>query len=358
MQPRTPVIVLAVAALAGGYWIYSQKQETKASVASAPASMPKAQSADLSPSAVLSIKVGKASALPPSQGKAAAIPTLAHDFDTARALKPLYDRLTGPGAPGTAEAKFILYKILATCATRTDRKPDDPPRQPPAERRKSLADNISDSNPDKQKRLAAFDFLARRCEGFENVSTSTAELDGMREAAARAGDPTAQASQVAHDVFDVHRTPSTPWGTQPINDAQLASLRQVLASRDPDAILAAGTILSNTFPNVVLQVGPNHDELDGAASMAAWRIVACEYGMDCGPDSRSVMAACAYQGQCGAGNVPDLVFYYQATPSQAQLIDQYRQAFRAAIENGDTSQFQADWRAHHPPMTYGFSNYP
>ncbi len=108
----------------------------------------------------------------------------------------------------------------------------------------------------------------------------------------------------------------------------MANLRQVLASRDPDAILAAGTILSNTFPNVVLQVGPNHDDVDGRASMAAWQLVACEYGLDCGPDSRAVMNACAWSGQCGAGNVPDLVFYYQATPNQAQLIDQYRQAFR------------------------------
>jgi hypothetical protein len=357
MQPRIIVIVLVVAAIAGGYWISSRKAETTASIAGAPAS--KTQSADLSPSAVLSINVGKPSVLPPPpEGRGAAIPTLGHEFDTARALKPLYDRLTGPGAPGTPEAKFILYKILATCAARTDRKPDDPPRQPTAERRKSLADNISDSNPDKQKRLAAFDYLAGRCEGFENVTTSKAELDRMREAAAQAGDPAAQASQVAHDVFDLHETPEARAGSLPIADAQLASLRQVLASRDPDAILAAGTILSNTFPNLVLEVGPNHDEIDGAASMAAWRIVACEYGMDCGPNSRTVLNACAYQGQCGAGNVPDLVFYYQATPNQAQLIDQYRQAFRSAIESGDPSALQADWRGHRPTTTYGFTTSP
>jgi hypothetical protein len=356
---RFALFVVIVAAIAGGYWLSSQKPASNASVAPGPApgSAASGNPADLSPSAVLSIKVGKPSALS-AKARDSAVPTLGHEYDTARMLKPLYDRLTAPGGPSTPEAKFILYKILATCASRTDRKPDAPPKQSVAERRKALADNISDSSPDKQKRLQAFDALASRCDGLENLTTTGADLDRLREEAARAGDPGARASQVAHDVFELHTTPETPAGKVPINETQLADLRQVLASHDPDAILAAGTILSNTFPNLVLEVGPNHDEINGAAAMAAWRLLACEYGMDCGPDSRSVMAACAYQGQCGAGNIPDLVFYYQVTPNQAQLIDQYRQAFRSAVEGGDLGQLQADWRNHRPDMSYGFTTYP
>lgn len=358
MQGRIIAAVSIVAAVAAGYWWYTHDSGARANIAPTSEAASKAQSGDLSPAAVLSIKVGKASPLPVA-AKASSVPTLGHEFDTARTLKPLYDRLTGPGAPTTPEARFILYKILATCATRTDRKPDEPPRQSTAERRKAFADGIQDSNPDKQKRLAAFDSLASRCDGFEGVTTNTADLDAMREAAARAGDPAAQAAQVAHDVFTVRMTSEKPAGTLPIDETQMASVRQVLASRDPDAILAAGTILSNTFPNVVLEVGPNHDAIDdGRAAMSAWQLVACEYGMDCGPNSRAVLGACAFSGQCGAGNVPDLVFYYQATPAQAQLIDQYRQAFRSAVDGGDPGQLQVDWRSHHPPATYGFTTSP
>jgi len=35
--------------------------------------------------------------------------------------------------------------------------------------------------------------------------------------------------------------------------------------------------------------------------------------------------------------VPDLIYFYETTPNQAQLVEQYRQVFRQAIEANDWS---------------------
>ena len=45
----------------------------------------------------------------------------------------------------------------------------------------------------------------------------------------------------------------------------------------------------------------------------------------------------AYSGRCGPASLPDYIFYFDTTPSQAQLVDQYRQIFRQAIESNDWS---------------------
>ena len=111
-----------------------------------------------------------------------------------------------------------------------------------------------------------------------------------------------------------------------------------MASRDPDAIRAAGTILSNSFNDLAVQVGD--ETVDGMASMQAWRLLACEYGMDCGPGDRQLVSACAFAGHCDATTVADLVYFYEISPSHAQQVDRYMQVFRDAIESENWSQVQ------------------
>jgi len=119
--------------------------------------------------------------------------------------------------------------------------------------------------------------------------------------------------------------------------------RQAIA----DALLE---LLSNTYGNEALQV--NGEDIDGPMAHAAWRLVACEYGLDCGPDSRPMAIACAAQNHCGAGNVADLTLYYEATPNGAQLIDRYRAAFRQAVDSGDWTRIRPSWRPHNPSNGY------
>ena len=341
--------------LVGSIWLLTAHQPPGSKVLQV-RSPPRTKSAPatLSPSAVLSIDVSKRS--PPRVAGARPVPvaTLSREFDSARNLRALYDRLTGPGAPTTGEAKFVLYRILATCATRPDLRKAAAKEKPLGERRRALADSIPEVNPEKAQRLAAFDALAARCDGFQDVSTTQAQLDGLLADAVRAGSPTARAIQLEHSLFD-RAEPSKGTG---LTDEQLGSLRDILATRDPDAILIAGTVLSNTFRNGVIEVGPNHDELNGLASLQAWRLLACDYGVECGADNRMLLASCAYSGQCGASSWPDYIYFYEATPNQAQLIERYRQLFRSAMESNDWSQLQFVRRPSANGQHYGFTTYP
>jgi hypothetical protein len=87
----------------------------------------------------------------------------------------------------------------------------------------------------------------------------------------------------------------------------------------------------------VPEVGPSHEQLQGRASFEAWQLVACEYGLDCGSNSRQLQRVCVFNGQCAAATVQDQVYYYDVTPYEAQLIEQYRQVFRNAAANNDWS---------------------
>jgi len=280
------------------------------------------------PSVVLSIDVSKPSARAGAPHTRPPL-TLAREFEQAATLRPLYDRLSAPGAAATPEARYVLYRILGTCARRTDPAPGVPSQTDRAERRKQLEASIPDANPLKAVRLKAFDDLGR-CAGMEGVTTTKAELDRLLDEAAQQGNAPARALQVQRDLGS-----DMPRGGAPANAAQLQALRDAVASRDPAAIAIAGTVLSNTFNDTVIEVGDNHDALDNVASRQAWRLLACEYGLECGSGNQELQTACAFLGRCGPTTVPDLIYFYETTPNQAQLVEQYRQVFRQAIEAND-----------------------
>lgn len=332
MSKRSAVAagMAAVALVAAVSWYL---RDDGVSAGSASASVPSKANAGnaqarLAPSSVLAIDMTKSS-LPAQPVRNASAPlSLARELEQAANVKAIYDRVRA--SHETAEAKYVLYRILNDCARKTDPVPADRPAPKTwDERRRSLEASLSDSNPQKAVRLKAFDEM-RRCQGMEGITTSRAELDKLLDDAAREGDPRARALQVQREIGG-----DMPRGTAPITDAQLQTLREALASRDPAALVIAGTVLSNTFSDMVIEVGDDHQPLDHAASRHAWRLLACEYGLDCGAGNNELRQACAMSGRCGPNSVPDYIFYFDTTPSQAQLVDQYRQAFRHAIDSND-----------------------
>ncbi len=287
----------------------------------------------LSPTAVLAIDVSHAS---PRHGLRAQTGPRSpmQAFDAARNLKPLYDSLTAANAPDTAAAKFVRYEILRLCA-RID-SGNAASEQWSPERRKQLADSIPDALAEKKaKRLAAFDRLAARCEGLEGLTATQAELKALLDAAAQGGDPSARAARIDRDI----RAAAPAFHGPHLEEAQFRELRDVLASGDPAAMYMAGMVLSNTYANEVVEVGGR--ELYGPAAAQAWQLVACDYGMECGPESRYLDYACVTSGWCRAGNVADYTYFYGTTPAGAQVVDQYRRMFQQAVDSGDWSQLQA-----------------
>lgn len=342
--------------------VLTYREEPRPMVQARDAKKTRDANAPSSPSVVLSINAAKASPVP-----AAAIDIvspMAREYEKARNLKPLYDRLKAGGA-NTPEGKYFLYKILARCASRSDRAPSSSPPRTTADRRKELEAQIPMTSKDRDKRLAAFDQVnaTERCAGLEGLTTTKADLELLLKEAADAGDPKARALMTTNEVMASSK-PIAP-GTSPANsggpgitDAQYQALRDAIASRDPEAILIAGTTFSNTFRDAVVEVGPDHEELQNRASMEAWRLVACEFGADCGPNSAALQVACAYGGQCAATTVPDQIYYYGVSPYEAQLIDQYRQLFHNAATNNDWSGIDLSRRPNNSSSRYMFNNTP
>jgi hypothetical protein len=275
------------------------------------------------------------------------------EFDRAPRLRPLYERIKA-GAERTADGKLALYLILRACATQAGGANGENRGAAIRGRIKALADGISDTDPDKSRRLQVLNDLKGRCEGFEGVSTTPSELQELLGRSAAEGNPSARVRLLEQEL----RT-SSPSGESPaLTDAQLATLREALGSKDPNAIFEAGTILSNTFRDLVVESATTHQPLEGNAAHEAWRLLACEYGMECGPSNIQLRVECALAGQCEASNIPDLVFFYHVSPYQAQLIDQYRNTFRAIVDRDDWSGLTLVRRPNDDPGARYFFGIP
>ncbi len=131
------------------------------------------------------------------------------------------------------------------------------------------------------------------------------------------------------------------------------SLRQIAASRDPEAMQIAGRILANAWADYSLRIGADNQVVEQRAFNQAWQLLACDYGYPCGEDNARVLSACAYQGHCSASSLPDYMFYYGASPYDSQLLAQYREVLRNAVESGNWSQLNVV-RGPAPPGTRPF----
>jgi hypothetical protein len=160
--------------------------------------------------------------------------------------------------------------------------------------------------------------------------------------AAAMGDAKAQALAMEQEMWAARRAsgPQGRWGRDNVTltDPQVGSLQQIVASRDPAAMVTAGRILAGTWHDYGLRIGPENQPVEQRAFAQAWQLLACDYGYPCDESNERVLNACAYQGHCDANSLPDYLFYYGASPHDSQLTAQYREVLRNAIETGNWSQ--------------------
>jgi hypothetical protein len=263
--------------------------------------------------------------------------SLNSEYLTAKRLKPLYDRLKSTPEGQTPEGQYILYEMLRRCATVTDGNGQRPfTRQLP--NRDEFVANLAADDPQRDKRIAAFDQVdTKRCAGFEGVSISQADLKQLLASAVAGGDAKARALTIEQDLWGQRRA-GTPMNQVSPSDAQVEQLRQILATRDPAAMVVAGRILSNTWHDLTVQIGPSGQAAEPRAFYNAWQNLACDYGYPCGSDNSRVVTECALQGHCDAQTLQDYLFYYGGSPHDSQLVSQYQAILRNAVETGDWSQ--------------------
>jgi hypothetical protein len=295
--------------------------------------------------------------LRPASVSTATVSPLAREFSNSLAWKPIHDRLRATGEGQTPEGQYYLYRMLKACATLADRKgaaPRSPNTAQLEERRQQIAASLPEGDPRRAQRLEAFEKAAAdQCAGFAGITTTEAELSQLLRNALAAGDPKARAWQVEQDMWQERRSANTPGRAgATLSEPQVSSLREAFASRDPEAIAIAGRVLSNSFRDLTVRIGPDQEPIESRVFMNAALLLACEYGYACGDNNPRVLNACAFQGHCGVSSLPDYLFYYGSSPYDAQLLDRYRTILRNAVDTGDWSSLVID-RSGRSPSAYG-----
>ena len=268
--------------------------------------------------------------------------SLFNEFQTAKSYKAIYDRLKASGDAQTPEGWYVMYEILRRCANVTDRNARAPLARPADQKRDDFLSSLPAGDPQRDRRIAAFDEVAaNRCAGLENVAIAQADLNKMLATAAAAGDAKAQALSIEQELWSERRAagPAARWGRDSVtlSDAQVAQLQQIAGSRDPEAMVIAGRVLANGWHDFSMRIGGDQ-VVEQRAFNQAMQLLACDYGAVCGEGNPRVLSACAYQGHCNASSLPDYVYYYGSSPYDSQLLTQYREILRNAVESGDWSQ--------------------
>jgi hypothetical protein len=240
-------------------------------------------------------------------------------FRERRDFASLYQRIKDDSSP---EALYLRAELYARCASRED-KPDKSAQA--AERKKNFMASILPTDSNAQRRIDSYEKLsADPCAGLVMGKFNEQTLDQMLTVAAKAGDPRAQARQLAQDIEGVYhaqqRSGATPRGYD-LSEEDFNRARSLLASGDPNVMQDLQGILSSTLTNATVML--NGEPVEPHAMNAAFALSACVAGARCGPDSPQLLANCAQRGQCDARTLYEYTYYYVASPSQAQLIDRY-----------------------------------
>ncbi|HET7729561.1 MAG TPA: hypothetical protein VFK48_05970, partial [Usitatibacter sp.] len=308
MSARIAAVAMAVAAASSlAWWLLRdeaapEEGERTAAVAPRSSDGPSAPVGAAGSRAVLGAAPSRpAVAAPPPK---AAPPTLYGEFLKSKSHRALYDRLQGSPESYTPEGKLVLYELLRECATVTGGRRAWRPSVP---KREDFVAGIAATDPMRDKRIAAFDaFTTDRCAGFEGVTIAQADLTKLLEESAAGGDPRARALAIEQELWRSRRSAGD--GRTTLSDAQIDSLKQAVATRDPEAIRVAGRVMSNSWSDYALRLGAEQAPVEPKPFMNAWLVLACEYGAPCGADTPRMLQACALQGHCNADSYPDYLF--------------------------------------------------
>jgi len=115
-------------------------------------------------------------------------------------------------------------------------------------------------------------------------------------------------------------------------------MKGIVASGDPRALIDVVSLM--TFGNASFHLrDPGEAPIDPQLLSSASRLVACELGYPCGPDSPDLASACAFNDFCDAADYRDYVLFYELSPGAAQRTIQYQAQLMRVVRDGDWSYF-------------------
>jgi hypothetical protein len=344
MKFRGPVIAAIVAAFVAAAWVLVRPPELADEATPGKASGTGARGVSsatkLGAASVLSIDLR-------TKPKGANAPeprrTLFNEYLRSKNYKSLYERLRNGPEGKTPEGEYVMYQILLHCATITDRTSRQPIVRTSDQKRADFIASIPDNDPQKAKRVAAFDDVtANRCAGMEGTTIAQADLNKMLADAAAGGDTKAQALSMEQALWAQRRAagPDGNWGRDSVtlSDSQVGQLRQIASSGDGEAMMIAGRLLAGNWHDYQVQIGTGGQPVENRALNQAFQLLACDYGYPCDDSNPRIQTACAYQGHCNAQNLADYIYYYGASPNDSQLMSEYQGILRQAIQSNNWSQ--------------------
>jgi hypothetical protein len=262
--------------------------------------------------------------------------TLFNEYLSATSYRAIYDRLLGSAEGSSPEGKYVLYEILRRCAEVTERDWRRPIQRPTVTKREEFLASLAPGDPNRERRIAAYEQVAfNKCAGFEGVTITHADLNRMLAESAAGGDPKARAHTLELDLWASRRSDRRTT----LTDEQFNDLKQIAGTKDPEAIMIAGRLMSNSWHEYAVRMVPDGPNVDPRAFHNAFLVLACDYGAPCDGNNARILQACAFQGHCDAGNLRDYLFYYGISPHDSELVGQYRTLLREAIETGDWGRF-------------------
>lgn len=309
-----------------------------------------AKAADALPAqAVLRISPGTSAT--PRVATPAFVPPLSADLLQLRDRRDwpaLYQRVKN--GPQTPEAMYIQAELIRACTRGVPpAKPGTTAIAPPSadERRQKFTATLSEDDPFRAQRTVAYEKLSvDTCGELATMGLERERAKALMAEAAAGGNARARAEKLVDDVQRAAQeamqksNPDAPRGMisrLPVSDEQFRELTELLGTRDARVVSELRSLLASSWQDAGLRIGSDPQSIDGRAMYAALQLLSCDLGTPCDADSQAVLQRCAYQAQCAASNVGDQVYFYDASPHQAQLIERYRASLLEMMRSGDFS---------------------
>ena len=158
---------------------------------------------------------------------------------------------------------------------------------------------------DNWTRRRAFERSIRHCVAFDGAPISPVLVLDLLQSAARDGDPRAIARTLLFRDLAESKA------------GNFDVVTRLLSTGDAHVIRDVGFFL--TRGESALTMHADSAPVRATTLAAAWELVACDFGLDCGGDSKMLANLCAWQGQCGAFSFDDWLGRY--TESAEELAD-------------------------------------
>lgn len=224
--------------------------------------------------------------------------------DRLRDSKDHLEFFNSAAAAGTGEGYYFASKVAARCVAVQGK--------PYLQMREEFIASRLNGNRTQSKRLESFDRVWGPCAPFEKIGKP---LEGERVAmlakAAERSEPRAVAELAVQLNTNGRRDEAT----------QMAA----------DLAMKNGASLPGDAVHSLSWIAQSAD----VTTKVAWRLLACDLGADCGPDTPGVLLLCAIDGDCTAKSATDRIQGHQLPPAQYEQARAERDRLREALDRRD-----------------------